>query len=678
MNEKKHLEFTLSEIDTLIDENKMRINVTRNNFNLSVEERVAIENKLQRKNDILLLGRKKPYFARIDFKSNNETSICYIGKNGVINSDNEIIVVDWRAPISSVYYDSNIGNTSYEVNDETIEGELLLKRQYDIQDSKLISYYDVDIVSNDDILKQYLNVNSDNRLKNIVSTIQSEQNEIIRMPINKNILIQGVAGSGKTTVALHRIAYLAYNNKDFINSKQYMIIGPNKFFINYISSVLPELDVDDVKQFDFIDFTKYILNENFNYLETKDNESTYYKTSMKFKRIIDKYVSDLNKTIIPNHDLEMFGFKILDRKEIQKIYNEVENDFDYLNLRVEKSIILLEKIIQSKCENIIINANNYIDSKFNNATDREKNILKKQRDEIKKEIQNNCHNILKKYFNYVNENITTLYKKLINKIDDYLEDNINLKINNKYLSFGDLTGLLYLYYKINGNNKCQIYRQIVIDEAQDYNEFTFYVLNLLFKNASFSIFGDLAQSIYPYRSIDNWDILNEKVLDIDILTLSKSYRTSIEIMNEANKINRYLNLNEATPVIRHGKVPEYYKVNDYEFILNKVLSLKDKYKSIAIISKNEKDSIEIYNYLKDKVKINLISDQSNEYNGGICSLTSALSKGLEFDAVIINKADKDIFDINDRTDMKLLYVSMTRALHELLITYENNLVEVLK
>ena len=676
MNETKHLDYTLSEIDTLIEENIMRINVVRSNNNIPIDDRVEIENKLQRKNDLLLFSKNKPYFSRIDFKSDNGTDICYIGKNGIINSDNKVIVVDWRAPISSVYYDSNIGKTSYKVNDEIVEGELLLKRQYDIQNSKLISYYDVDIVSNDDILKQYLNVNSDNRLKNIVSTIQSEQNEIIRMPINKSILVQGVAGSGKTTVALHRIAYLAYSYKDHINPNQYMIIGPNKFFINYISSVLPELDVDDVKQFDFIDFTKYILKENFNYNETIDDENTYYKTSMKFKKIIDKYVNYLDKTILPNKNLEMFGFKILDKYEIQNVYDNVKNDFDNLSLKVDKSILLLEKIIQNKKENIIINANNYIDNKFVNANEKEKNILKKQREDIKKEVQNNCHNILKKYFNYVNENVTLLYKKIFKNINIYHEDNINL--NCKNINFGDLTGLLYLYYKIHGNNNYQIYRQIVIDEAQDYNEFTYYTLTLLFKNASFSIFGDIAQSIFPYRSIENWDILKEKIMDVSILYLSKSYRTSIEIMNEANKINRYLSLNEAIPVIRHGKIPEYYKIDSYEFILNKILELKEKYKSIAIISKNDKDSKDIYSFLKDKIKINLITDESNEYNGGICSLTSTLSKGLEFDAVIINKADNNIFDINNRTDMKLLYVSMTRALHELIVTYENNLVNILK
>ena len=189
------------------------------------------ENKLK----VLENGFKKPYFARIDFTSNDDgkEEICYIGKVGVSDYDSNIITVDWRAPISSLYYDSNIGEVSYEAPEGTIKGKMSLKRQYDIEDGQLISYRDVDTVSNDEILKPYLGVNADNRLKNIVSSIQDEQNKIIRESINNNTICQGVAGSGKTTVALHRIAYLAYNFRDSIKSDQYMVIGPNKFFINY-------------------------------------------------------------------------------------------------------------------------------------------------------------------------------------------------------------------------------------------------------------------------------------------------------------------------------------------------------------------------------------------------------------------------------------------------------------
>ena len=220
------------------------------------------QERLTHKVEKLDKGLKKPYFARIDFY-NDESSIkdvCYIGKIGVTDYDNNVITVDWRAPISSLYYDSNVGKASYASPEGTIYGELQLKRQYDIENSVLNSFNDVDTVSNDEILKPYLSVSADKRLKNIVATIQGEQNLIIRESITNNTIIQGVAGSGKTTVALHHIAYLVYNNRNLYEANQYMVIGPNKFFVDYISSILPDLDVDGVKQFDFVDFASNYLN----------------------------------------------------------------------------------------------------------------------------------------------------------------------------------------------------------------------------------------------------------------------------------------------------------------------------------------------------------------------------------------------------------------------------------
>ena len=301
------------------------------------------------KKDIL-----KPYFARIDFVSeNNIKDICYIGKNGVINNDDEIITVDWRAPISSLYYDSSIGKCSYNAPDGIINGELFLKRQYEIENSKLISYTDVDVVSNDEILKPYLDINSDSRLKNIVASIQSEQNKIIREKINKNIVIQGVAGSGKTTVALHRVAYLVYNYRNIIKPEQFMIIGPNKFFINYISNVLPDLDVNNVKQFDFVELAKEFIAEEFDVIDTEDNESTYYKTSLKYKDVIDNYVNDLDNKVVPNTDLSMYGFSIINSNHIKKIYNNIGKNYQSILSKVEKCIILLEKEISCDNEKII-------------------------------------------------------------------------------------------------------------------------------------------------------------------------------------------------------------------------------------------------------------------------------------------------------------------------------------
>ncbi|MDD6223718.1 MAG: 3'-5' exonuclease [bacterium] len=229
-----------------------------------------------------------------------------------------------------------------------------------------------------------------------------------------------------------------------------------------------------------------------------------------------------------------------------------------------------------------------------------------------------------------------------------------------------------------GNYDYTGYRHVVIDEAQDYGEFVFYVLKQLMKNATFSIFGDLAQTIYEYRTIDSWDNILKVGYEANIKYLTKSYRTTIEIMEEANKINQYLNLSIADAVVRHGVSVSYEKLADN--LEEKVKKLIGKnYQTIAIISKDPEEAKYVYEDLKQKnIDIHLITHESVEYNGGICSITSCLSKGLEFDGVIIYKADQNSFNEANLFDMKLLYVSMTRALHELIITYEHSLVEILK
>ena len=304
---------------------------------------------------------KKPYFARIDFARDGEKNVekLYIGKVGVMDEDNNNITIDWRAPISSMYYDSNLGRTSYEAPEGTCTGEMLVKRQYEIEDGKLQSFQDVDTVSNDDLLKPYLEASVDNRLRNIVSTIQVEQNAIIREPIAKNVIVQGVAGSGKTTVALHRIAYLVYNNRERINPEQYLVIGPNKFFVNYISSVLPDLDVDNVNQLTYLELCQKSINEKIQLINEEekliksitDMESLEYerfKVSMRFKEALDQYIEQIDKSIVPDEELVIKGYRILPQKIIQKIYNSIGNNIIYNSIekKIERVKLLLDKYIE--------------------------------------------------------------------------------------------------------------------------------------------------------------------------------------------------------------------------------------------------------------------------------------------------------------------------------------------
>ena len=668
--EKQQLEYVISEFSKLIEENELKQESTQKAYSNDVDTMIEILNKLQYKKQALEKNILKPYFARIDFKDKTTDKVekCYIGKIGTINEDNKIVTVDWRAPISSLYYDNSVGECSYLAPGGKIDGELLLKRQYEIENKKLISYSDIDIVSNDDLLNSCLNSSMEARLKNIVSTIQKEQNDIIRKTIDEDIIVQGVAGSGKTTVALHRIAYLVYKNQNYIDSNQYMIIGPNKFFVNYISSVLPDLDVNGVPEYDLLEFTNTYLGEAIKLVKENDTELTKYKMSMDYKEIIDEYFEELNSQVIPDMDLEMFGFSIISKKEIEKIYKEVTSETEFILDRVERTIMFIKNKIALERENILVNANDYMANLFNKETDPSKlKSISLNRDKLSKEIKSDCVQLLKKYFNIINEKTTTLYLKLLSK----------LNYGNK-LKYEDLVGLLYLRYRIVGNYDYIKYRHVVVDEAQDYGNFFFYTIKKIMKNATFSVFGDLAQTIYQYRTVESWNNVISVGYKNNILYLTKSYRTTIEIMEKANLINKYLGLTIADAVIRHGPDVSIRKSVSEDDLLVQVNELINKgYKTIAIISKDSSDSVKVYNNLKDKVSINLIDENSQEYDGGIVSLTSSLSKGLEFDAVIINNTENSAFDINNSFDMKLLYVSMTRALHELIIDYKNDLVSVI-
>lgn len=644
MNEElTYLEYTIDKYDEVIDDSNLKLNNLRElykyDYDAMLEEKFRLENEI----NSIQKAKLNPYFARIDFESKNHFDKCYIGKKGVSDYDNNVITVDWRAPISSLYYDSNIGECEYKAPEGIIKGNLLLKRQYTIENSKLINFNDVDTVSNDELLKPYLSVSADNRLKNIVSTIQSEQNKIIRESMSKNLVIQGVAGSGKTTVALHRIAYLVYDNRNLFKPCDYMVIGPNKFFVSYISGILPDLDVNGVTQNTldelFLNYIKedFKINNSLDVIKEKE-EVANYKVSMYMKKTIDEYFKNLK--LLPDDDFIVEGIKVLDKNFIKTTYDEInKNTFKSVKARINRLILLLEKYINENFSNI---SKKYIKNEISQKTI--------------ENFKNNINNYLKKYFDVLNKKLKTIYVEILKKLDfDY--DNI---VKNK-INIEDIPSLIYIKYKLSGSSQFDNYKHIVIDEAQDYGEFTFYTLNKIFRNSSFSIYGDLAQSLYSYRSIDNWECLEKIFNNFEILKLNKSYRTTIEIMEEANKINGLLNLDKAIPVIRHGEEVDYTNKK----VIDLIIELKSKYKTVAIITKTQNEANDLYEELKNQIDINLINSSNLNYNSNINILPSYLSKGLEFDSVII--VGKEKFKEENSLDMKLLYVSMTRALHKLII-----------
>lgn len=647
-----------------------------------------------------------PYFARIDFKRENEniTEKIYIGKVGTVDEENNIITVDWRAPISSIYYDSNIGKTSYIAPEGICKGELLLKRQYNIENQKLISYQDVDTVANDELLKPYLNSSADNRLKNIVSTIQKEQNQIIRESLYKNIIVQGVAGSGKTTVALHRIAYLVYNYRDTVKPNQYLVIGPNKFFINYISNVLPDLDVENVNQLTYDELCKEYINEDFTLINEDEKIRQYIqnpnslnfqnlKVSMEFKNALDKYIKEIDKNIIPNKNIEIKGYIIFSSEFIKNTYNSIKNPVIYDNIekKVDRTNLLLQKYIEDNLDDIKENLKNQFIERTKNVSNEIKYKEMDTLSSIEKELSKGFKQRLNKFFNPLLPNIYKTYITFLSRINEYIDlSNYNIKIEDvnynikklksKKVEFEDLSSLIYLKTCINGEGEYANYKQVAIDEAQDFGDFNFVALKKLLSNANFSIFGDLAQSIYQYRGIKNWESVQEIAFNnkCEIKNLHKSYRTTTEIMNCASNITKHLGLNVAEPVIRHGKNVEFINFSGVDEQIKTIENtleeyLKEDFKTIAIICKDEDEASTISKRLNKKFNSVNITDSDTMYNGGICVITSYLAKGLEFDGAIVSNASKLKYDENNDMEMKLLYVAITRPLHELKVLYDGKM-----
>ena len=704
--EKKKLKQTIEIIDKILNDEKSDLNNLYSNFIGDKEEmwRIAARKELNINN--LKVALDNPYFARIDFTSDDDrkTNIIYIGKKGVMK-DSNIIVTDWRAPISSLYYDAEIGNCSYESPNGIINGTMSLKRQYEIESGELQQYFDVDLVSNDELLQKYLNANNDSRLKSIVSTIQKEQNDVIRKNLSDNIIVQGVAGSGKTTVALHRIAYLVYNYINSIKQNQYLVIGPNPVFLKYIKSVLPELDVDGVEQCTYEMFAKKYIDEDININPSSkkvlaniagkiNNDIDKFKCSMKYQNMLEKFL-EIYFYSITSKPLMLGDFEVLSSDIITKIFQSTTNGFsNNLNDRIELTIEKLCRYIEDQQDLLTTRYGDYSYELFKNATtEEEKNKLRMKFFKELEEIKKFCKSTIRKYFNKSKVSATKLYKLFISSISDfniYQYENLNelkketLKnIKNNTYDFEDLAALIYIKSLIAPNKDYEKIKHVVVDEAQDLGEFNFYVLKSTLQSATFSIFGDLAQSIYDYRSIDNWFEVNNAMFNNDgnIINFNKSYRTTAEIMEVADDVAEFIGYQRSELVIRHGEEVNVSFMEEErnipEYIAKKISEYKEKgYKTIAVISKTDLLS----NYLNDDLvekdllipNVSINDDLTNE-KFRICTISNQLAKGLEFDAVIINNAGEHIYSSNNNLDMKLLYVAITRALHELDIIYTGEL-----
>ena len=664
-------------------------------------------NKLKNLNKAISI----PYFARIDFKENNANNErkIYIGKTGILNDKYDVIVTDWRAPIASIYYDGQLGKVKYECPDGIIKGDLSKKRVYTIENSILKDYQDIDITTNDEFLQECLNENSEARLKNIISTIQSEQNKIIRAKMSNPLIVQGVAGSGKTTVALHRIAYLVYTYEKEFNPDEFLIIAPNKFFLDYISNVLPDLGVDYVRQQTFEEFMLENIDANFEInpinVELSNivnqngktdliKKSANFKSSLRFKELIDEFIDKFLKSNLPKGDFKISDIVVFNHDEVIDMFINY-----FKNNSINDSKKMLTAILQKRVSNI---ANELIDRLSEQRKSKLYNIDKNLSDDKVKEIRLEIFKekeyemqqlfkggkklVLDYLKNFKIEKVLSIYKKIISdkilfdkyvesELYEYILETYKKNIKSKKVEYEDLAPLFYIQNRFWGNINNLKLEHIVIDEAQDLGEFQFYNFKEIVKpNMSMTILGDISQGIYSYKGINNWNKLNQIVFNnkASIEYLKESYRTSMEIMNEANTIINKIVDNEniilAQPIERHGDKVEHWKIDSEDSKISKIYEiikthLEAGHINIAVITKDFDESIELHKKLTNyEVDIKLISENLDKYTGGTIIIPSYLSKGLEFDSVIISDSNKYSENI---LDTKLLYVACTRAMHTL-------------
>ena len=624
---------------------------------------------------ILLLEKmiKSPYFARIDFKFDDEDEFekIYIGRSSLRkNSYQEMYVYDWRSPIASIFYRFMTGEAFYDAPCGRVTGELNLKRQYEIKNGKLEYFFDSDVQIVDEFLRQLLSQNTTAKMKAIVETIQHEQDVVIRDMENDLLMVQGVAGSGKTSIALHRAAYLMYQGlQTKLSANNIMIISPNSIFEQYISNVLPELGEDNVISSVFEDILSALLigrkiqsrNDflenlivNSKYKEISRN-SIEFKTSSFFREILDQFLIDIPRQWIEFEDVYYEGKCVVSRQILKdKILGRTETP---LGIKLEQlEDYILEQIFGTG---------------KGRGHKEEKNLIKQ---EIQKFIKIDIVELYKILFS----NEAYFYSLLqnsnlsqgIKSIWEYTRE--NLEADRLY--YDDAIAIAYLYLKIYGTNKYKNIKQIVIDEAQDYYPLQYEIFNLLFSNAKFTILGDMKQTLAKKEDISFYEqiqkILNKK--KSSLIMLDKSFRCTNEILNFSLKFIEQSS--QIKSFNRNGDSPKVYIADNSEIFIDEIvkeikLCQEKGFQSICLICKTEKNSTYLFNKIKHKLDIQLIKNGSVSDLQGVFILPVYMSKGLEFDAVLICDADSQNY--HDEDDKNLLYVACTRALHKLSLFCEN-------
>ncbi|WP_334075916.1 HelD family protein [Paenibacillus sp. A14] len=590
---------------------------------------------------------ESPYFGRVDFKKNNEDDgePFYIGIHAFSEEKNQTnLIYDWRSPVATLFYDFESGSAYFEAPAGIVEGQITLKRQYKVRNGNMEYMIESSMNIHDDVLQKELSATSDEKMKNIVATIQKEQNAIIRNETSYELIIQGVAGSGKTSVALHRIAFLLYKQKGVLTSRNILILSPNKVFSDYISNVLPELGEENMLETGVQELASAELdgccsfqtfNEQVVDLIQRDDwqtkERIAYKSRVEFVTELDEFIEFADRNDFIAADLQIESFFI--PKELISTR--------YYALRRMPVKARLGKIA------------NQISGELK-GPDGEKPSASTAR-LIRSAIQKM----------YRHANLLTLYKAFYSYLG---KPELFKPLRPKTIEYSDVFPMIYVKHYYEGLTPYEFVKHLVVDEMQDYTPVQYAVLSILF-SCKKTILGDAGQSVNPYSSTSLNEI-KSMFPAAETVQLNQSYRSTLEITEFARNIK---NNPDLIPVKRHGEEPLLQPCGGAPEELTRIQQhvenfMLSEYRSLGIICKSTKQANSVYGYLQNcDIPVKMLDFNSLQYHEGIVVTTAHLAKGLEFDSVLVPFADQDNY--RNEMDQSLLYIACTRAMHQLVLTY---------
>lgn len=657
-----------------------------------LQQNVASSSKVQKELKMLEKQLYSPYFCRIDFQEDGwEKESIYIGMYGLRDSKTqEILICDWRSPISSIFYDYELGNAKYNSPSGDIYGEVLLKRQFRIENAKLILMFDSDLAIEDDVLQDILAASADGEMKTIVKTIQKEQNRAIRYEDKKVLIVQGPAGSGKTSIALHRAAYLLYRNRNHLSTKNIRLFTPNDIFAEYISNVLPELGEDELESVTLtslaqeilgVTYSKYevfaefmdnhLLEKNHESFSGRNNNVVKLKGSIDFIELIENYIKKYEEELVKFDDIKFNGELLATKEELEELFHHsfkhmlVAKRFARMDLTIQPRITKKRQEIEEEKLKIIAESGEYIDGSEMKAVARMQAIR-----ELEPAVE--------RLRGVLTIKIDRLYNDFLSYIKIPEKDNVDEP--RKVLKFEDQGPILYMMAILGLIDADKDVKQLIVDEAQDYSCVVFKLFSKLYPSSAVTLLGDSSQNINPIFGVGSLKLTGNLInKEYEYIELNKSYRSTVEIVNFAERIfNLNKNINgsrgvpygsHAIPFGRHGNEPEMLiseNINGVYSNVGKSLerSFSKNYKTIAIVCRTAIDSKTMYNNIKSDFHCQLIIESDAVLSERVVVLPAYLAKGLEFDAVIITVGSVQDYTKNEE---HLLYTACTRALHELYI-----------